>query len=126
MPQLLKCADQLAAELQQEILMADFRTGKKSGKQLLDTLGVSTHFSKSAQSRFIEWLSKELPAVHFEKVFPPLDAWIIIPYMGHIGIVVDQKHQPESYKKIVSYWENEDGTSKFSDTRLFIVKPNKM
>ena len=122
MPQILDKADVLAAKHHQVILMADFRLHKYSGTAIDDLS--DTSWDEKAQQRFVDWLKKELPDIHFEKVFLPHGkGWLIFPYLGHIAIIVSEVNQPEAYRRIVTYWENEDGTPRFADTRLYFVPP---
>ena len=120
MPQVLNTADRLAAQHGQSILLADFRIKEEDANAILEAGGCSFKYDAAAQARFIKWLEKE--HLSFERVFPPLGKGIIIvPYMGHLAIIVDEKLQPEAYRRIVDYWETPDGTPKFENTRLYLV-----
>ena len=122
MPRVLEKANVLAAKHHQEILMADFRTPNQEVGPFEDLN--DTSWDEKAHDRFAAWMNKELPDIHVELVFPPLsEGWLIFPYLGNIGIIVSETNQPEAYRRIVEYWENEDGTPRFANTRLFIVAP---
>ena len=120
MPQVLDTIDRLAAKYHQDILMADFLIAKKQSDSVYDSL--TFKWDEKAQKTFTKWMQKELPDIHCERVFPLLSASIIlIPYMGHIGIIVSEADQPAAYRRIVEYWEYADGTPRFDHTRLFYV-----
>ncbi len=123
MPQRVKTADQIAKEFNQEILLVDFRIEKPDNEDIKSANDfMRVHWSKAAHDEFIEWLKKEVPDVHWEIAYPILsEGCILIPYMGHIAVVVSIDKQPDAYNKLVDRWENKDGSPKDKRVKLWLV-----
>jgi hypothetical protein len=113
MPRLIFEADQLAADLGQDLLLVDFRSEADKRKFT---------FNRDARSQFLDWL-KQHAHIRYEEAYPPLDPGIIIyPYPGTIAIVACKEKQPDIYSLVVNEWENPDGSPKRPPVLLYIVE----
>lgn len=117
MPQLIMQVQELAAKLEQGLLMASFRLKNRS-------LLSGPSYDEKARERFEKWLDQH-PEIRHQNIYPPMsEGTLLMPYMGDIALVVSESRQPDLYKLLLDTWEDANGNPKETNITLYLVPQN--